>query len=172
MIDMSHEIRNQIQTRKFKNLFSADVPFPGQKKLNLLRVFDLEQEELNRLKAHGLDDLMKHPANRILSHALRKEDIDMRIERRDPLTASTFEFKFVSYRPSNTPQLAKSRKFYFQMRFFIFEPIRTEDVEVFQNFGDEQGYDELKAGVNYFLKKQRPKNRGLSQADALNENIV
>jgi hypothetical protein len=174
MIDMAHQIKDQVTKKTHRNLFGANVPLPGAKEVNFLRVYDLEANDIRHLMENGMGQILKHPAANILTQTMPSKDrIDLTKEMKDPLIASTFEFKIVSYKPANTPSYTQQKNFFFQMRFFTFEPIRTEQVELYQSFNDEDPLDEVKAGENYFLKKVRENHRTSRNAgEQVLENII
>lgn len=74
------------------------MPFAGLSKVNLLKTVDLSVQDQAHLVKSGLGDLLQHPANRVLSSAIVKDDIDMKKEFSDPKRANRVTIRFVCYK--------------------------------------------------------------------------
>jgi len=137
MIGLSNELREMIQSRKFDNLFDNNVPYAGFEKVNLLKTQDLSvRDQANLIKA-GLGDILHHPTAQIMSSSIIQQKLDLGIEHSDPLQASQIQIKFISYKTPNGGLVRVPQKFYFQMRFFTFQPIMTDYMGL--QYGADQG---------------------------------
>lgn len=45
IIGLSEELKQQVQSRRFDNLFNDNVPYAGFEKINLLRVSDMSTKD-------------------------------------------------------------------------------------------------------------------------------
>lgn len=153
------------------------MPYAGFKdKINLLRVIDIEERDRNQLIEQGFGDLLHHPSCQILSSSMAKDYINLDLERNDPLRASQIQFKFLAYK---TPLSANindwPKKFYFQLRFFTFQPVMTDYLQV--HYGHGSGITNenqpLINGQSYFLVKSNiAKQMQEGGSQNLHENVV
>ena len=87
-----------IQSKKFDNLMTENVPFANYNQVNLLRTTDLSVRDQANLIKSGMGDLLHHPTAQIMSSSIVKDKLDMEVEERDALKAQNIQLKFVSYR--------------------------------------------------------------------------
>lgn len=58
---------------------------------------------------------------------MSKDYINLDLEINDPLRASQIQFKFLAYKTPLSSNISEwPKKFYFQLRFFTFQPVMTE----------------------------------------------
>ena len=98
----------------------------------------------------------------------------MEIEENDNLGASQIQVKFISYKTPMGTVKQLPQKFYFQMRFFTFQPIMTSymGIQAGQDVS-ARGVPSLKPGVPYFLMKSNTRvNNVQEQHASVKENMV
>ena len=62
MVGLSNDLRDMIQSKKFNNLFENNVPYAGFDKINLLKTYEIPQQDRNKLIQQGFGDILHHPS--------------------------------------------------------------------------------------------------------------
>ena len=147
-------MRESVTSRPIEDLFGANVPYPGERQINLLKVNDMKQEDIAKLREKGYSDVLKGPSANILQDL---NHIDLEKERNDQLTKSTITFQFVGFKTPKRANLENiPKRFYFVLRFFTFCEVVTDyqNLVVDQEDMTQGGLVLMQAKKMYFLKKQ------------------
>lgn len=117
--ELASEMKQSVTQRPIEDLFSANVPYIGERKINLLKVQDMNERDLEALQREGYGDalngIIQAPEQRLLSY----NNIDLQVEELDPMTKNTITFQFVGFRTPGKRGLHKvPERFYMVMRFF------------------------------------------------------
>lgn len=62
MIGLSNDLRHMVQSKKFDNLFENNVPYAGFDKINLLKTYEIPDQDRDKLIRDGFGDLLHHPS--------------------------------------------------------------------------------------------------------------
>ena len=100
MMELSGQMKEMLQTRKFDNLMGLKVPHLKHGVMNLLKVVDLPKEDQIELIRMGYGDLLHNPSAQIQSQDRQKDSLSLEAEAADQLHACQVTFKFVVFKPS------------------------------------------------------------------------
>ena len=92
-----------------------------------------------------------------MSSSIIKERLIMEHEKNDSLKANKIHVKFVSFKTPLSGLASCPKKFYFKVRFFTFQTVRTDYVAL-RTETDLHGNSGLKPGTSYFLQKVPHRN--------------
>lgn len=123
------------------------LPPPPQVPLELPTTFDLSRDdEIAFVKLGIKDEILK-------SHYY--EEPQLEIERKNPLQASDFTFRFIAFKPPLAMPFGQCvpRRMYFKFNFFTFQDTITETCEVKDPDGKNDMTRELVPGQQYLLEK-------------------
>jgi|TARA_B110000285_G_C15089766_1_gene598393 hypothetical protein len=121
---LAQEMRESVSKRPIEDLFGANIPYPGERQINLLKVQDMSQEDQAKLVEKGYGDVLRGPSANILQDL---NHIDLEREKFDQMIKSTVSFQFVGFRtPRKSEILNVPKRFYFVMRFFTFCEVVTD----------------------------------------------
>jgi hypothetical protein len=97
LIGVSQKLRDEIQAKKFSNLFDNNVPYAGFDKINLLRTIDMPMETQAQLMNSTNGQLLQNSMT-LISSAVHKEHLDLKLEATSMYHASKFSIVFCGFK--------------------------------------------------------------------------
>ena len=168
IIGLSKEIRDQVQSRKFDDMFQGNVPYPGDQKVNLMKTIDMKEKDRVELMRSGLGDLLHHPSANLMSSSVRKEGLNMKLEDDDKMQANMIHLKFVGYKTAKGPTLGLPQKLYCQLRFYTFPPVMTD----YMGINTQNDNNQMTGDVTYPLFRSHTRRSAHEQPSHGRDNIV
>ena len=151
-LHLTQELQQLLKPERFSATADRAMA-PGTDKMNLLKVSELNRDELQRLKADGFQELINFPTANIHTFSSNKELLQLAAERADKLNASQFEIKIAMFKTRGGNVGRVPRRFVFKFRFYSFEEHSSPYVGML--YGGDQtqgGIPDIKQQTSYYLQ--------------------